>query len=99
HLDRHGLVTLVFEISRRAALGIVASDAFEGDHRAVLASLQPMHQRYTVNRIAGDGKEVPGGIFYLLRERGGTAADGRQERYLVTFRQWRAGLGKTLVQG
>ena len=60
HLDRHGLVAFVFEIPRGPALGVVARDAFEVDHRAVLAALQAMNQRQAVDGIARDREEMPG---------------------------------------
>ena len=66
HLERHGLVALVFQIPRRPALGVVARHAFEVDERAVLAAQKLARERRAVDGIAGQREEISRGIGDLM---------------------------------
>src|ERR1022692_2159273 len=74
-LEGHRLVTVVIQVVRLAALGVVPDHAFERDHRAILSPQQAVGDLARDDGMPRQREEVP--VFRNLARRAATAADGR----------------------
>ena len=68
HPQRHGLVTFVFEIARRPALGVVARYAFEINECTVLAAQELAGDGCAINGIACESEEISRRIGDLMSD-------------------------------
>src|ERR1022692_349550 len=80
-LEGHRLVTVVIQVVRLAALGVVPDHAFERDHRAILSPQQAVGDLARDDGMPRQREEVP--VFRNLARRAASAADGRQKGDLV----------------
>src|ERR1035437_2733955 len=83
----HGLVRLIFQIERGAAVRMVAHKPFENHHSTVARGPQRLRQIGSGNRIARDAIEI------VAR----TAAYGGHEGHLVTIAQGGGSVGNLLI--